>query len=75
MAERSARKQLAVIQARRDKDWSRGSGGREAGPCRAVGIIRRSKCHGLAAAWMMGSGGEGGVESDFWFWGQWVCWR
>lgn len=70
MAERSARKQLAVIQARHDKDWSRGSGGREAGPCRDMGIIRRSKCHGLAAAWMTGSGGEGGVESDFWFWGQ-----
>jgi len=75
MAERTARKQLAVGQARRDKDWSWGSGGREAGPCRDVGIIRRSKCHGLAAAWMMGSGGEGGVESDFWLWGQWVCWH
>lgn len=38
MAERSARKQLAVIQARRDKDWSRGSGGREAGHAEIWGL-------------------------------------
>ena len=58
-----------------DKDGGWGGGNREAEPCRDVGIIGRSKCHGLAAAWMMGSGGEGGVESDFWLWGQWVCWH